>query len=65
MATKGNKKEGLEKMLSVEEVANNLGLSKKTIYKLVKKKQLTAYRLVNKLRFKPEDIREYVDRHKT
>ena len=41
-------------------IARMLGVSKDTIYRLVKTKQLTAHRLGNKLLYSPEDIEKFL-----
>lgn len=52
------------KWLSVNQVAEELGLGRATIYALVASKELTCYRVGpnrGRLRFKPEDVESYID----
>ncbi len=49
------------RLLSVNEVAVLLGVSRQTIYRLVSRRQLCASRVGERLRFRPEHVNEYVD----
>lgn len=51
--------------LSVQEVAELLGISKNTVYDLVKRKQIPSYRIGHKLRVDPLDIEKYIAQSKT
>jgi len=46
-------------VMTVQEVANYLRLSKDSVYKLVKKGELPAARILNKLRFDRTSVEEY------
>ena len=49
-------------IMTVEEVAEFLKLSKITVYKLVKKGQVPGFRVGNSWRFRKEDIVEIISR---
>ena len=49
-------------IMTVEEVAAFLKLSKITVYKLVKKGQIPGFRVGNSWRFRKEDIVEAISR---
>lgn len=51
--------------LSVQEVAQLLGISKNTVYDLVKKNELPSYRVGHKLRIDMQDIERYKAKSKT
>ena len=46
-------------IMTVQEVADYLRLSKDSVYKLVKKGELPAAMILNKLRFDPTTVEEY------
>ena len=47
-------------LLSVEEVAKMLGLSLSFVYRLVRRKELTAVKIGTAVRIRPEDLEEFV-----
>jgi len=49
-------------MLDIEEVMERLQLSDATIRKLVRAGKLRAYRIGKRLKFKPEDLDDYIER---
>jgi excisionase family DNA binding protein len=49
------------RLLSVNEVAELLGVSRPTIYRLVRRQQLPASRVGERLRFRPSHVDDYVD----
>jgi putative molybdopterin biosynthesis protein len=51
--------------LSVQEVADLLGISKNTVYDLIKRKQIPSYRVGHKLRVDSLDIEKYKTQSKT
>jgi putative molybdopterin biosynthesis protein len=53
------------KPLTPQEVADILKISKCTVYELIKRKDLNAYRVGNKVRVDSEDIEEYKNRTKS
>ena len=58
---------GVDKTLSVVEVAQMLSLSKNTVYAMVNRGELNSYRIGKKLRFTREDVNDYIakSRHET
>jgi len=46
-------------VMTVQEVADYLRLSKDSVYKLVKEGELPAAKILNKLRFKRTSVEEY------
>ncbi len=54
----------MEKMLTVEDVADLLNISKSLVYDLADKGRISSYRPGNGrgcLRFKPEDVQAYLE----
>ncbi len=49
-----------EVMLSVQEVAKMLNVSKQSIYRLIEDKRLPAYRIGNILRIKKSDVEKFL-----
>ncbi len=60
--TGGTMKTDNSDIMTVDEVAQFLKLSKITIYKLVKQEKLPGFRVGNSWRFRREDIMEAVNR---
>jgi excisionase family DNA binding protein len=54
----------LERLLSINEVAATLGISRATVYRLVSAGDLAPIRVGAHARFSPADIRAYIDRHR-
>jgi len=52
-------------IMTVEEVAAFLKLSKITVYKLVKKGQIPGFRVGNSWRFRKEDIYEIISKQRS
>jgi excisionase family DNA binding protein len=48
-------------MLSIKEVANQLGVDYKTIYRLVRKGELSAAKIGGVYRIRPEDVNDYIE----
>jgi putative molybdopterin biosynthesis protein len=53
-----------EKALSVQDVAEQLNVSKSMIYKLIKKGEINSYTVGRKVRFNDEDVQDYIARSK-
>lgn len=49
-------------LMTVNEVATLLGVSRGVIYRLVARSELQPYRVGARLRFRPEDVDEYLER---
>ena len=52
----------MEKMLTVQEAADWLSVTTKTVYNLIERNELKAYKVGNRWRFSPDDIRAYLER---
>lgn len=55
----------MEELLTVEEVAQKLRVSKDTVWRLIRQKKLGAYRVAGSLRIHPDDLKKYLDLQKT
>jgi putative molybdopterin biosynthesis protein len=51
-------------LLTIEEVAQALKVSKMTIYRYIKAKRLPAYKLEQELRIKEDDLNEFLKKRK-
>lgn len=51
-------------LLTIEEVAQALKVSKMTIYRYIKAKKLPAYKLEQELRIKEDDLNEFLKNRK-
>lgn len=49
-----------ERWVSVEEIANHLGVSKETVYKWLEKQKVPAHRIGKLWKFKPSEVDEWV-----
>jgi excisionase family DNA binding protein len=49
-----------KEILTIEEAANYLGLNKRSIYKLIKQKDIPYIKILNKFRFEKESLRKWV-----
>ena len=56
----GNDKERMGTMLSVEDVAKILNVSKKSVYKFVNQGKLKAYKIGVYFRFQIKDVEEFI-----
>ncbi len=52
-------------LLTIEEVAKTLKVSKMTIYRYIKANKLSAYKLEQELRIKEDDLMEFLKDRKT
>jgi len=53
----------LQNLLKVQEVARLMGISKCLVYQLVRTGELQAVRINSSIRFRNEDIQDYIDQH--
>lgn len=53
----------LGELLTVQEVARCLNVSKLTVYRLAERQILPSYRFFRRLRFKPEDVKWCLEKH--
>ena len=49
-------------LLTVGQLACHLGISKWTVYRLVRSSELRAVRVGERIRFRPEDVTAYLER---
>jgi excisionase family DNA binding protein len=54
-----------KEFLTVERIANELGLSEETVLRWIRKKELRAYRLGKTYRITREDYQEFLDQRYT
>jgi excisionase family DNA binding protein len=54
-----------KEFLTVERIANELGLSEETVLRWIRKKELKAYRLGKTYRITREDYQEFLDQRYT
>lgn len=54
----------LEPLLTIGEVASLLGVSRATVYALMRGGELVAIRVGERARFEPVDVRAYLRRHR-
>lgn len=53
-----------EELLTIEEVADRLKVSKMTVYRYIKSGKLMAYKLEQELRVKAIDLHSFLDKRK-
>jgi excisionase family DNA binding protein len=51
-------------LLSVNELARHLGISKWTVYRLVRSREIRSVRVGERIRFRPEDVEAYLEARK-
>lgn len=51
-------------MLTVDEVAERLGISRATVYRLLERGDVRAYKIGKSLRFKEDELEAFVDAHR-
>jgi excisionase family DNA binding protein len=54
----------LAPLLSINQVARVLGVSRTTVYDLIRDAELVPIRVRERLRFDPADVRAYLERHR-
>lgn len=54
----------LEQLLTISDVARLLGVSRGSVYGLMRIGELVPIRVSERARFAPADIREYLERHR-
>jgi excisionase family DNA binding protein len=54
----------LEPLLTVADVCKLLAVSKQTLYRLLRAGELTPSRVGDRLRFRPDDVRAYLERNR-
>ena len=63
--TMSNKQIELGTMLDIKQVAQTFGVSPQTIRKWVRSGDLKAFWLVDVMRFRPEDVADFITRNQT
>jgi len=56
--------QGIEPLLTVNEVCAALGVTRSTVYKLVREHELVPTFVGSRARFEPEEIRNFIQRHR-
>jgi excisionase family DNA binding protein len=51
-------------LLSINDVAAVLNVSRKTVYRLTERGELVPSRVVGRLRYRPDEIESYIERHR-
>lgn len=54
----------MEELLTIEELASYLKISKHTLYKMVEKGKIPALKVANQWRFKKEDISIWLEKQR-
>jgi excisionase family DNA binding protein len=54
----------MDEILTLEELAQYLKISKPTLYKMVENGKIPALKLANQWRFKKEDIDKWLEKHR-
>jgi excisionase family DNA binding protein len=54
----------IEKLLTIADVARVLGISRASVYRLMRSGELSAIRVGKRARFEPTDVRAYLERHR-
>ncbi len=54
----------MEELLTLEELASYLKISKPTLYKMVENGKIPALKIANRWRFKKDDINRWVEKHR-
>jgi excisionase family DNA binding protein len=56
--------DGLSRLLSINDVAALLGISRPTVYALIRRGELVPIRVGQRARFESADVRAYLERHR-
>jgi excisionase family DNA binding protein len=54
----------LEQLLTIADVAGILGISRGSVYALIRSGELSTIRVGERARFDPVDLRSYLERHR-
>jgi len=54
----------MEELLTLEEVAKYLKISKYTLYKMLEKRKIPAFKVANQWRFKKSDIDKWLEKQR-
>jgi excisionase family DNA binding protein len=56
--------DGLDPLLSINDLAGLLGISRASVYTLIHSGELVPIRVGERIRFEPADVRAYIERHR-
>ncbi len=59
-----NEAEQLERLLTIADVAQVLGVSRGSVYSLIRAGELVPIRVGERARFEPAGVRSYLERHR-
>ena len=54
----------MSKLLNAKEVQEQLGISESTLWRLLKRKELTGFKVGHAWKFEEEDIKRYIERQR-
>ena len=54
----------LDELLTIADVARVLGISRGSVYTLIRAGELIPFRVGERARFEPADVRAYLERHR-
>jgi excisionase family DNA binding protein len=64
LGTPAYESDRLERLLTIGEVARLLGVSRGSVYSLIRSGELIPIRVGERARFDPDDVRAYLARHR-
>ena len=56
-------RDGVVPVLSVDEVAEHLGLHRKTVEKMIRRGDLTVTRVGRRILIRQDELQQFIDRH--
>lgn len=59
-----NENRNMEELLTIEELARYLKISKHTLYKMLEKGKIPALKIANQWRFKKSDISKWIEQQR-
>ncbi len=59
-----NENRNMEELLTLEELAKYLKISKHTLYKMLEKRKIPAFKVANQWRFKKSDIDKWLEKQR-
>ena len=64
LKTSAYESDRLQRLLTIGDVAHVLGISRGSVYGLIRAGELVPIRVGERARFEPADVREYLERHR-
>ena len=64
VSTSDYESDRLERLLTIADVARVLGVSRGSVYTLIRAGELVPIRVGERARFEPTDVRSYLERHR-